>query len=647
MRETVCHDCGMEHTYPIPATRLPFVNSEIAQVVIKGEPMLVSAVWAGSAGGKIYFWNPVTRRQFMRPLPDGLPGAYMLKTAADGRLYLGCGTGELVRYDPSADSFAVLVRGAMYGITWGGCVTDRHVVWSANPGHVAVYDLREERLARTFTPIDPHTPTALYGHSVTPAPDGRIVLGMHVPQARLVLLDPRTLQADVHTPEYLQGVQWMHQVVFLDDRTLGLMIDTREAHLALVEYPSLRLIGRVPLPEAILTNQRSVVIDGAFYALMGEKRSLWRFDLPARRWHCVRRDWLSEEAAYLGHWGSSGVCALESSGMAHHLDLRTGAETEMEIDAWGPLDAHTLCVCPEANLIVGAPFINSRFWTIDLATGRGQDRGRAQCGSGQINQVVWDAKRRRALLSSYTHAALCEYDPSAGGAWPDNPKPIAEAKSHGQMRPKALAFDGTYAWMATSPRYGTLGGALVRFHAPDGEMRVWRHVVPDQTINGLVLDTPNRRVYCSSEIYADCESCPPTQTTAQVIAFSMDTLEVLTRISLPDGTPAAMVHCLLPDGRVLLEGGGTLYAWGAQKTDLRRIGPAPAALRQVQYDASGRLWAISVGKIGRLDLSEPVRFTPLIEHAQPLRHMQIVADELYYAAGTTIRRVALSAVEAR
>ena len=89
--------------YPIPHSRLPFINAEVARAWFLGDIHLVSSVWGGSSGGRIYFWNPDTGSRGMRELPEGIPGAYMLRTAADGCLYLGCGNGDLIRYDPVAD----------------------------------------------------------------------------------------------------------------------------------------------------------------------------------------------------------------------------------------------------------------------------------------------------------------------------------------------------------------------------------------------------------------------------------------------------------------------------------------------------------------------------------------------------------------
>jgi hypothetical protein len=102
--------------YTIPDSRLPFVNAEVERTTFQGQPHLVSSIWGGAVGGRIYFWNPDTGSKGMRHLPDGVPGAYMLRTAGDGCLYLGCGNGDLIRYDSTTDTFETLVTGELKSI---------------------------------------------------------------------------------------------------------------------------------------------------------------------------------------------------------------------------------------------------------------------------------------------------------------------------------------------------------------------------------------------------------------------------------------------------------------------------------------------------------------------------------------------------
>jgi hypothetical protein len=629
----------------VPETRLPFVNAEITQVQFAGEPHLVSSIWGGDSGGRIYFWNPDTGSHHERWLPDGVPGAYMLKTALDGTLYLGCGNGDLITYAPETDTFETLVSGEMTSITWGGCVTERYAVWSASPGHAAVYDIQRRRLVKVFRPLDTDDPTALYGHRVIEAPDGRAILSMNVPQARLVVLDLDTMEPRSYTPGIMKGCSWTADATFLDDETLGIFVGNADevmGTLALLHYPSFELVGTIAPPDGVTQlGGKACFADGRFCAFAQPENSLYALDLPGRRWDRVAEHWTGDDPAILSAWGESDICGLTPSGIAHRLNLRTGHTDSVDLEANGLMGVHTFCAVPDEHLIIGAPFINQRFWMIDTETGEANDMGRAAPGGGQVNQIVWDPTTRRALLSSYTTASVTAFDPSRSGSWPENPVLVASAHDHGQMRPMALAHDGRHVWMATSPNYGTLGGALCRIDPTDGSIEVWRNLVPDQRFVSIIADPDRRVVYASTDVMADCGSAPPTQTTARIVAFDMDELAVRAELSAPDGVDSAKVCALLPTGEVLVETGGEFLSWNAANGAVRPLGPPPGNTT-IANDDRGMLWAAVTGHgIGRLHvLDDSIRFESLID--EDGRHLHIAADKLYYETGYDVCEVELT-----
>ena len=624
--------------YAIPHSRLPFVNAEVARVQFLGEVHLVSSVWGGSSGGRIYFWNPDTGSTGMREFPDGVPGAYMLRTAADGRLYLGCGNGDLIRYDPVSDGFEILVTGELTSITWGGCVTDRYAVWEASPGHVGVYDWRESRLVKVFRPIDTEYPTALYGHRVVEAPDGRVLLAIDVPQARLILLDVESMSARSHTPENIQGVGSTADAFFWDDRTFATFV---RGELHFMAYPGFRLKQRIARPEHGGLGGGACVVNGRLYAYCAADGGLYALDREAEKWEVAAAGWSEGGPTTLHPWGETTVSGVTVSGEALRFDTRTGHTDRMDLESTGPMSAHALCPVPQRNLIFGAPFINQRFWMIDMETEEGRDCGRAAPGGGQINQIIWEPITQRVLQSSYTTSSVTAFDPAAPLDWPRNPHVLASAQQEGQMRPTGLVHDGRYVWMSTSPEYGHLGGALSRIDPRTGDIRIWRHLVPDQKVNAVVADTQRRRVYCSTEIYADANSAPPTQTTGQLVAFDMDRLEVTRTQAIEEGEGAARVMAVLSSGEVLALQRTRFYAWNAQTGGLRDLGPAPRGCREVATDeATGRLWTCACGKIGRMQVFDhEVEFTPLIEGEG--EYLRIVDRTLYYAAGFEVCQVDL------
>ncbi len=624
--------------YPIPHSRLPFINAEVEQVSFQGADHLVSSVWGGSSGGRIYFWSPDTGSKGFRVLPDGIPGAYMLRTAADGCLYLGCGNGDLIRYDPVADRFENLVTGELKSITWGGCVTDRYAVWEASPGDVGVYDWRESKLVKVFRPVDTEYPTALYGHNVVEAPDGRVLLAIDVPQARLVLLNLETMSAQSHTPDNIRAVGSTSDAFFWDDETLAVFV---RGELHFMAYPGFELVQWIPRPGRGSPGGKACVVDGRLYAHNAAENALHVLDREAEEWDVAAPEWSDGEPVTLHPWGDADVCGVTLSGVALRYDTRTGRTDRIDLESSGPMTAHALCPVPDRKIIVGAPFINQRFWVVDMETGTGEDCGRAAPGGGQINQIIWEPVTRRVLQSSYTTSSVTAFDPDARPVWPENPRVLASAQHEGQMRPTGLLHDGRYVWMATSPEYGHLGGALSRIDPETGDILVWRHLVRDQKVNSVQVDSNRRRVYCGTEIFADANSAPPTQTTGRLVAFDMDRLTISRAQAIHDGESAARVMAILPSGAVLALQRGSLFAWNAESGDLRDLGAAPVGCREVAQDAeTGCLWTSAGDEVGRLEVQgEHVQFVPLI--GEKGDHLRIVDRTLYFAAGFEICQVDL------
>jgi hypothetical protein len=599
--------------FPVPATRLPFVNTEIARVDLPTGPHLVSSIWGGAIGGRLFFWNPVTASQFTRPLPEAIPGAYMLKTGLDGRLYLGCGNGQLVCYDPLRDQFDLLVRDAMHDITWGGCVVGRHVVWSSSPGAAAVYDLQRNELVKVFQPIDRQSPPALYAHRVIATPDGNALLAMNVPQARLILLDLSTLSAASHTPPSLAGRQFTRDILFIDSQIIGLVVggghDRTAQEFLVLGYRDFALKQRIANPpDAGDLDCKACVLDGCIWAHGREDRSLYRLRYGNEAWERVAPSPVEGELLALYPWDQTNLAGITLWGETILHDTRSGRTSAMRLDASAPVPPHALCVIPKLNRIIGAPYISQRFWEIDTSTGAGRDLGRAALGSGQINQILFDHQTQQVLMSSYTSASIVAYRPGRPLHWGDNPRILASARADQQMRPMALAHDGRHVWMGTNPQYGLLGGALCRLDPISGELRTWRHLIRDCGINSIVIDPASRTLYFGTNIWGDCASAAPTQETAFVGAFDIDRLELQSTARPLDHTPWARVHVLLPGGAALISASTSLFAWNSASEHVQPLGPAPGGMHGVLADTDGRLWAATSQGVGKLIITDSVSF---------------------------------------
>ncbi len=642
--------------YQIPETRLPFVNAEIAEIEVGGQVRLVSSTYGGDDCGRIYIFDPATGENICRHLPDGLGGAYMLRPGPDGLLYLGCSEGALVVYDPEADKFEVLVRGEMDGLTWGGCVTDSLVVWSANPGEACVYNWRERKLLKTFKRVDSSDPPAMYAHSVIECPDGKILLGLNFPQTRLVLLDPDTLEAKSHTPSILQGHTTTHWLAFLDAEHLAVECDNE---FFVLQYPSFEVSGRIAPPKEaaasfIQPRRACCLLGGNIYSLFGADGDLWRIDPAADLpdWQLVRKCFAGDSPAIMYALSDRYVCALTTSGRFLRHDTQTNELLDFELDSCGLLRTHAFCVVPGIGRVFGGPYINQRFWDIDLESGNGRDLGKASPGGGQICGMVWDQDTERLIMASYTTCTVTAFNPAAPACWPENPSILAKV-GHEQMRPKAMVHDGRFVWMASGAEYAHLGGALSRLDPQTGDIRVWRNIVPNQTPNSLVSDPAGKRIYFATEVYADGDSTPATERTAQLVAFDTENLTIARQQGVRDGTRAARLLAMLPSGSLLGLAGkidfawhlttGILFVWNPADGSIEYLNEITDELSAMVVAPDGQIYAAFDEHICTLTLDgSQASFEPLVATGDwPARYLQIRGGKLYGAVHNELWEIPL------
>lgn len=574
---------NLQH-YPSPTSRLPFINAEIAHVRRGGREALLSSIWGGPGGGRLVLWEPESREVVQYELPDDIPGAYMLSPGPEGRLYVGCGNGDLLRLDVDSGRFEVLVRGELSSITWAGCVTDRYVVQTASPGDLLMWDHRSESIAKIFRPLDSgHDPHARYGRRIFELPDGRIFIQMASPQARLFTIDPETLDATEHTPGELMGHVFNFGARLLSDGAVATMLP--DTSCMLLAPKTLDWAARVaPIEPGAHAYAPTAVLDGELLAWHGQR--LVRLDREARRWET-----LCEPIGQPGWCTMRGIDGGPLAGLwLLHVDGRVlrwrpglGVVDEIDLDVTGPMEVHSFCPVPQRKLLLGAPFINMRFWWLDMETGLGADGGLACPSGGQVNEIAWDEPTGQGLLASYADAAVALYDPDAGGTFPQNPRLGAMARGENQMRPVGQHHDGRYFWMITTPSYGTLGGALCRFDPQSEEMKVWANLSPDRTPLTLACQAQARLLYLGTTVIGDCDSAGRTQQTAELLAFDANALEVLARTETP-GQITAHVLGVTPDGEALVLAGEKLLRWSARRAGPELLRPRPGR--------SGMVWMI-------------------------------------------------------
>jgi hypothetical protein len=215
------------------------------------------------------------------------------------------------------------------------------------------------------------------------------------------------------------------------------------------------------------------------------------------------------------------------------LDVRSiGA-----VDVVVPIDEHTL---------LGSTFIAQRFWTVDLRTGAGLDRGRAAPGFGEVLHAV--PHDGRVLMAAYSGGELMSWAPGGQGSYPQNPRVLLADRE--SMRPVALLSCGATVLFAASQYYGTLGSRVIEVDPATGDSTSL--TIDDLRITGAVR-TPDA-VVAATTVHADARSAAPTADRCAIIAYGLSPLREIARIVLDPRWDHVFVHGPLSATRVLCSG---------------------------------------------------------------------------------------------
>jgi hypothetical protein len=162
-----------------------------------------------------------------------------------------------------------------------------------------------------------------------------------------------------------------------------------------------------------------------------------------------------------------------------------------------------------------------------------------------------------------------------------------------------MVHDGRFVWLTSSAEYGHLGGALSRIDPQTGEIRVWRNIVPNQTPNRLLINPAAKRAYFATEVYADGDSVPATERTAQLVAFDTEKLTIDRQQALRDGTRIARLLAMLPSGAILGLTGNVDFTWHLQTGTLFVWNPADGTIEYMN-EVTERLIDVVVGPDGKI-----------------------------------------------
>ena len=569
---------------PIPRTRDPFVNTPLVAVGRRGgdgdsngDNDGVEQFWISSYNSNVGCIGLLVgadgrARSYRFPMPHA--GFYSAVPDEDGGLWLCGDLSRVVHLRLSDGAWTSYETGADPGLVFQGMARDvagDQLLVAAFTGErtdAVCFDTRARKTRRLYRDISPqhylraNIPAAdaadaadavdAAAHGSVAALDGSVAIAIETPETELLRWDPATgdLSPGPAAPAGA-GVQWR----LLSSAGVGLSA----------------LLTDLP-PE--LAEVRWFAADGALVwgARCGDAAEVVVWDRAARsvRSVCAVPD---SDHFNLVLTADRKLLAVTRYGQLWRFDALSGAVelcVDLDTDSVGRVD----CVVRlDERTVLGTPFISQRYWTADLESRIGRDRGRAAPGGGQIS-LSW-LVGGRAYLAAYAGGELTCLDPAVGGSFPENPRVVAAPP--GGMRPVAGAVDGDVLVYSCTRRYGLLGCVLTRYDISTGVASYRDDPLPYQSIQSLLWASGEARLLAGTARHADMTSAPPQAGTCYLGLLDPDGLRLDGLVAMPPGADRVAIAGRLSSELALchlsgLEGGGRWFA-----TSMRApTSPSPA-----------------------------------------------------------------------
>ncbi len=232
----------------------------------------------------------------------------------------------------------------------------------------------------------------------------------------------------------------------------------------------------------------------------------------------------------------------------------------------------SLAAGPDGRLY-GSSLLPLRMFAYDPGENRFEDLRNPTTVGGEIYAFAsLDAK---LYLGAYPHADFTIYDPGRpwvkGSCRECNPRNWGRI-GYDQDRPIAMTVGpDRKVYIGSIPEYGHLGGALAVYDPTTDGMKVFRNVVPQQSVVALASDTLRRRVVGGTSV----EGGPGTHPVAhEAVVFSWDVnAQKVTGTCVPVAGARAIRALAVTDGRILGVADTTFFALDA--VSLRKLGQWP------------------------------------------------------------------------
>lgn len=372
-------------------------------------------------------------------------------------------------------------------------------IFYGRPAHFLKYDVKEGKLIDLGQAAMEGSYTLRQGIG----PDGKMWVGSY-PDAELSWVDPATdkIGSFGRIPDDPKE-RYITHVAVSDDNIVYCAVGAHHTELWAVEANTGK--KKQILPEKLTRRQGFVSLqlgaDGHVYGYDNGVNWRCRPDgvdivdkLPPARRNPDVNTFNGERFQYV---------TLQGDLVAQSVDART--ERTIATDFKMPSkQIYNLGQVVDGKIYGGGASGRATLFTYDLATGEIKDLGVQGAGTVQIYDIL--GHPRGVFLTTYTFGGIDLYEPSSGKVIP-----VAQLGTQEYLQERliqlCLGSDGMI-YTGTIPVKGIVGGALVRVNPQDLSFRVWRNIIPQQSLISVVSVPATNEIFFTTNIRGGSSSIP-------------------------------------------------------------------------------------------------------------------------------------------
>jgi len=542
----------------IPDRRIAATNAVLLDPEAGVDATLLQAHHSGGDGLVVRFQPSTAKTEHI--VTPGAEGSWSVVSMGGGEAYFGshlqgylyhlqADSTQPTRIDlPRPDDWIWSIDGASDGNMYLGTYPG---------GEILRYGVESGEVT-DLGPVLPDDGRARYVRSLNGEFPGRLYLGMGA-EPELVEWDLETGERTHLLPDEYKDRSFVYSV----DRVGDWIAAALSPHVVIliIDPQTHSVLHTIKSPNDAsvwLGNQQSVFLhnDKIHFGTRGDD-TLWAYDLNDRTTRAVAPGL----GGPIGLTQDRYLFTRDYFGTYFVYDLLDGEivkEQETSFEGAG-MDIHTLGRGPKGT-VAGGNYINQGFFLYDPETDSLFAPGASVSFGGQIDQIV--SSDGLIYLAHYTTAQLSVYDPNLpwnpGMKENANPRLVGQAGQNQDRFPTAVVGSDGNIYLGTIPKYGMLGGALVRHTPGTDSLTTYRNVVENQAIYALV--EIDGTIWGSTAVVGGLGS-KATEHSAKLFAWDMES-----RSKTGDWVPVDRAREIwgldkLPDGTLVGGADSTLFVF--------------------------------------------------------------------------------------